>query len=297
MHRMTWSDDLDLDRVMVIYFDELYFKGHSVEMGSSTLAALRYFVHAIKRGGPGRMPRSAVVLRTWRRRDPPQQRLPLPWIALCAMMGWLLFRHAAIAVELCLKWVLGFRLYLRPGENDSLRTEMIVHPQPLAGIAYGNVGLILSPREGNEPGKTGLYDEAVIWDTEVSLHPLLLQLVQARGPNVSLWTIPADQDMELFRAASTAMHLEGLHPVRYAMRHGGASDDLLCRRHSVQEVMRRGRWRTDVSLRRYGKETRILDEVNKLPRAVLEFGAKVSANLESLLLGQVKLRAIGPVPA
>ncbi len=57
------------------------------------------------------------------------------------------------------------------------------------------------------------------------------------------------------------------------------------------------RWRTDVSLRRYGKETHILDEVSKLPIAVFQFGARVSKHLAPLLLGQVGLAVIAPVLA
>ena len=111
-----------------------------------------------------------------------------------------------------------------------------------------------------------------------------------------MWSFSADTDVELFKAAAAAMKLERLHPVRYAMRHGGASDDLLAKRRQLPEVMRRGRWRTDASLRRYAKETRILDEVNKLPRPTLEFGARVSAQLERVLLGQVSINVIAPCP-
>ncbi len=61
--------------------------------------------------------------------------------------------------------------------------------------------------------------------------------------------------------------------------------------------MRRARWRADVSLHRYGKETRILDEVNKLPMLVLEFGTRVSKHLGAVLLGRVGLLVIRPLPA
>ncbi len=103
--------------------------------------------------------------------------------------------------------------------------------------------------------------------------------------------------MELFRTASMAMKLDALKAARYAMRHGGASDDLLACRRSLAEDVRRGRWRTDVSLRRYDKEIRILDEVNKLPLGVLQFGARVSKHIVPLLLGQIGLAVIAPVPA
>ena len=60
--------------------------------------------------------------------------------------------------------------------------------------------------------------------------------------------------------------------------------------------MRRGRWRTDASLRRYAKETRILSELQKINQHVLTFGKKIMDHLESLILGEVGVRQFGPLP-
>ena len=42
-------------------------------------------------------------------------------------------------------------------------------------------GILLRPKEDLVPGKTGEYDEAIIIDTDLWLHPFLEQLVAARG--------------------------------------------------------------------------------------------------------------------
>ena len=68
------------------------------------------------------------------------------------------------------------------------------------------------------------------------------------------------------------------------MRHGGASHDLLTKSRSVEAVKRRGRWRSDSSLKRYGKETRILSELNKVAPQVIELGEAVAKDIVSLLM-------------
>ena len=60
------------------------------------------------------------------------------------------------------------------------------------------------------------------------------------------------------------------------------------------EVKRRGRWADDRSLKRYGKETRLLHELGKIAPAVIEYGMAIEAQLLALLLGDVP---IPPPPA
>ena len=212
------------------------------------------------------------------------------------MMGWGLVIKGPLFVETCLRWIMAYRLYLRPGECDKLLVNMIVRPQLGAGPGYQDWGVILSPWEGNLPGKAGLYDEAVIWDMDPQLGPLLGQLIGTRGGHLQLWSSDAGKDIDLFSEAATAGHLDALKPTRYSLRHGGASHDLLSRQRSLAEVMKRGRWLSDQSLRRYAKETRILDELNKLPPPTLSFGISVAAHVHDVLLGLKVAAVFGPCP-
>ena len=52
-----------------------------------------------------------------------------------------------------------------------LRVKQLVPPQPMAGQAYQEWGLLLNPVEDRTPGKTGLLDEAILLDSEPWLHP------------------------------------------------------------------------------------------------------------------------------
>eukprot|EP00973_Karenia_brevis_P065592 9120330-Karenia_brevis.AAC.1 len=83
------------------------------------------------------------------------------------------------------------------------------------------------------------------------------------------------------------LDLSALNPCRYALRHGGASEDLLTKTRSVADVKRRGLWRSDSSLRRYAKEARLLSELKKVPKPSLDYGRLVLQNLKAILLGEI----------
>ena len=145
-----------------------------------------------------------------------------------------------------------------------------------------------NPRESGVPGKTGLYDHSVILDTELWLSPYFEVLI--RGADAPLWTISSRQLIEDLSDATEFLGLHALKPCRYSLRHGGASDDLLEGRRSKAEVRSRGGWRTEESLRRYGKSARALTELGKMRKATLDYGVAVLANLPGIFSGEVKLR-------
>ena len=71
----------------------------------------------------------------------------------------------------------------------------------------------------------------------------------------------------------------------YTLRHGGASADRLMDRRSLAEVKRRGRWRSDASLRRYEKSTIVLRQVALMPALVVEYAQRIELNLGRYMLG------------
>ena len=82
-----------------------------------------------------------------------------------------------------------------------------------------------------------------------------------------------------------------LCPCLYALRHGGASEDLLSRQRSISDVKARGGWTSDSSLRRYPKASRLLSELTKVHPDVLAYGVRILGLLPSLFL------EAAPVPA
>ena len=104
------------------------------------------------------------------------------------------------------------------------------------------------------PGKTGLYDESVMWDTDPWILPWFARLTVGRRPEELLWPFSHADHLLLFEKVTSLLQLHALRPCLYALRHGGASDDLLTGRRSVMEVKRRGGWAAESSVKRYAKE-------------------------------------------
>ena len=62
--------------------------------------------------------------------------------------------------------ILSFKCYLHPKEAITLTVSQLVPPSAEASPGYKYWGLLLHPAESLVPGKVGLYDEAVLIDSE-----------------------------------------------------------------------------------------------------------------------------------
>ena len=96
----------------------------------------------------------------------------------------------------------------------------------------------------------------------------------------------------LITASAARLGLEHLHLVPYDLRHAGASEDLLTKRRSELEVQLRGRWRSVMSLKRYGKPGQSSAMMQEIPTHVIRYGNLVHALLGDLFSG----RKAVPVP-
>ena len=281
MHRLDWSCPEELDLILVTLFDELFFKGLPPDVGTRIVTALAFFLPAVSRLGLAALPRAQRSLRGWRTADPQRERLPLPRAVVAAMVGAAC--HAGFLVS-GLKWWVQFRTYLRPGEIDKLRVFQLVMPTASLGVEFQWFSLILSPPELESPGKTGAWDESVLIDRDPELLPLLHALVHNRHPQSSLWGSSAS-DPNTFSNAASQLNLLALRPCRYALRHGGASDDLITRHRDLMSIKKRGRWVSDSSLKRYAKESKLAAEVRKVNPLVLAYGQQVLADLHGVISG------------
>ena len=154
----------------------MFFKGELADHGNKLLAALKHFESRVSRLGAFGLPRASRALSSWMKAAPSSQRLPFPWIALCAVIRRL--PRGARTPSQCTTPPIGaFHSYLRPGASDALRVKQLVRPQPMAGQAYQAWGLLLNPIEDRTPGKTGLLDEATLLDSEPWLHPFFVALI------------------------------------------------------------------------------------------------------------------------
>lgn len=221
-----------LDHLVTMFLDEMFFRGRSSRDGSRLLAALKNYIPAISRFGTEALPRSRRALQSWTKAAPGMQRLPLPPVLFCAMLGHMMFHNRGWTA---VKLFVHFRTYMRPGVCDGLLVSQLVPPTQLAGSYYNRWGFILNPTELGIPGKTGLWDEAVFLDTDPWM-PSIFQALSQQPPRSPLWPVSAIATIDHFNFAVLELGLQELHPSRYSLRHGGASDDLLSRRRTVNEV-------------------------------------------------------------
>lgn len=72
----------------------------------------------------------------------------------------------------------------------------------------------------------------------------------------------------------------------YQLRHGGASFDFVSKARGLEEVRRRGRWRSWTSVRRYEKGSRVSQMLNRLPPEILDRAMQCASSLGALAVGR-----------
>ena len=144
----------------------------------------------------------------------------------------------------------------------------------------------------SRPGKTGFWDEAISLDQDPWLDPLLRPLATVGDPSEFLWPLSGEELSATFKRIMKCLGLDHLDQSLYYLRHGGASEDLLGHLRSVTAVKRRGRWRSDSSLRRCGKETRLQSVLNSVPPKVLQFGRLMDSRIASCFLNLAAVPAL-----
>ena len=202
------------------------------------------------------------------------------------MISWKLF-GMAVFIRLM------FDTYLRPSEAYRLTAGSVVRPRPHGTQGYIHGALTVNNACFDRPGKTGEMDESVIVDN-VTLWPLLEALLLDKKPSDSLWSFAPDEVRNTFRRAAAVLGMDS-DITLYALRHGGASDDLLSLRRTRKEVKDRGRWRTDQSLLRYAKRARMQQRIASLGQRLTDFGEQVDQQMNDFIL-QTASSGVFPLP-
>jgi hypothetical protein len=218
---------------------------------------------------------------------------------MLAMIGYLMYGATRFDLrwQMCLCVYLSFVCYLRPCEARSLQGDNLVPPTSAAGLGYQHWGLLLSDQSHGLRGKTGATDESVIVDNDAWLHPLLDMFHRTRRPSAPLWDFRHRDLVQQFTLAAHRLGLDHIKPRLYSLRHGGVSHDLMSRARTVEAAKKRGRWKTDASLRRYAKESRVLSELAKASPDVIAYGAAIEKHLYSIFMTPCRLPAPPEVSA
>ena len=191
--------------------------------------------------------------------------------------------QAGLSLDLGIAVMIGFHLYLRPGELLRLQWGQL-HSAVIGGKTV--VGAMLHPREGLQPSKTGNFDEATLIDLE----PLALIVKAAQcchRPNEHVVSCPPQEFQKLWDRAVEETGLKKALGSQhlYVLRHSGASADRLSNRRPELEVKMRGRWKGDRSLKRYEKGGRVLEVLSRCATATRAFATRCEQVLWRALAG------------
>ena len=197
--------------------------------------------------------------------------------------------HGSVVQEkfnMALKTILDFDTYMRPGESLDLRKRNIVAPVKKAGPQYKWFSIVVRDFDNKKPDKVGVFDNSIPLDSKkrMWIGPILHQLAN-KCPNKDdqIFDFNMDEFRKEFTAAGSLLGINNLHP--YQLRHGGAAEDLNSRSRDHQGVKFRGRWNTDVSVRRYTKVGKVQQLMNLLSPKSMAYCHWSVRNLEKVFQG------------
>ena len=146
--------------------------------------------------------------------------------------------------------------------------------------------LVVAPQARRVLSKTETFDDTVILDLPVWAGPALLNWTRGSKPTDAMFNTPADEMILLWKQALASLGIPSA--VMYQLRHGGASNDFCKKTRRLDEIMTRGRWRTQSSLRRYVKSGQVQLMLEIAHADTARYGEKMLPHLESLLRGSLR---------
>ena len=278
--RITAMDAHSMLMAFLDYLDHLFFEGADHNDGSKVFAALRAILKDVESDQVG-IRRVQKALAGWHKRAPAGSREPTPLEGVGAILGDLLERKQVVISFAAL---LQFLTYLRPGELCGLLKHEVLLPVANTSGAEA-IGLLLHGDPTRNPSKVGERDESLLvndigyrW-----LEQIMGSLVRDRPGEPPLWPFTQEEYCRQLRISAERMKIDDFAP--YSLRHAGASHDLLSQRRTYEQVRARGRWKTEQSVRRYGKPAMTMRALGRMDPKIIEYGKAVIENLEGIWLG------------
>ncbi|CAK0839946.1 unnamed protein product, partial [Prorocentrum cordatum] len=248
---LSWETPAKADAALVEWLNEQFFEGEPLATGAKMLAALGHLLPGVSRGAL-ELRRSRRALQGWRRHNPSSSRLPLPWPVVAALVKEM---HAQGQLAAAGATLVAFVLLLRPAETLRLAGGCLVAPVRGGGRSRRKWSVVLHPQERGVTSKVGAQDECMVFDNpEFDLVlPLLEWLLKSVPFGKPLFPLSAAQWQEALGAAARRRFPSLAAPTLYQLRHGGASHEALAQFRSSEDLMRRGRWHSQRSVKRYEK--------------------------------------------
>jgi len=242
----------DWDQHLAAYMEFLFLQGDQPWVGRDALYGAAW-AHDLPIESRSDFVLAKRSLKGWEKRCPGETGKPIPFDQLYVISNHMFVSNGAVGLEAACANFLAFDCYLRPSECIELRKQHLTQPRAASDLPWV---VTIKPRDEGTPAKNQEFDcstavggpkRAFVNNIAAALH----RNVEDNGllfPNLTLglWE-------KLFRDACKALHILKPQFSPRSLRHGGPSLDKLNNDLDDNEVLRRGRWRSLDSVRRYGK--------------------------------------------
>ncbi|CAK0911875.1 unnamed protein product [Prorocentrum cordatum] len=270
-HRRATQEPAQMDRAVRDYISHLFERGYHQTYANRMIAAVAWRDPRYARTGQFELPLSKQAAKGWRNLAPARSRMALPCEVVAMVVNYV--PHQRGAPEALAIWLL-FEIYGRPGEIHGLRLQDVVPPAPSASGAHRYTSVTLHAPEVGDVSKTGEFDAAIRLDLErrAGLAAALLAMAAARRragapPWAPLFAVDQRSVANAWRGAVTALGLRKLGACHvYQLRHSGPSHDYAYAAglRDLEQIRRRGRWKSWSSVRRCEKGGRLTEQLHKL---------------------------------
>ncbi|CAK0878435.1 unnamed protein product, partial [Prorocentrum cordatum] len=267
-HRRATQEPAQMDRAVRDYISHLFELGYHQTYANRVIAAVAWRDPRYARTGQFELPLSKQAAKGWRDLAPARSRMALPYEVVAMVVNYV--SHQRGTPEALAIWLL-FEIYGRPGEIHGLRLQDAVPPAPSASGAHRYTSVTLHAQEIGDVSKTGELDAAIRLDLErqAGLAAGLLAMAAARRragapPWAPLFAVDQRSVANAWRGAVTALGLRKLGACHvYQLRHSGPSHDYAAGLRDLEQIRRRGRWKSWSSVRRCEKGGRLTEQLHK----------------------------------
>ena len=279
------ADD-EVDAAIVQILNMSCSQGRPVSDGEVLLAGLLFFQPQHGKLG-GQKTRSVVESSGgWRKKAPTRSRRLLPRV-FCSGVCWEMVRNKKplMAIHVLMMVV----TYFRPGELlQSMREDLI---RPMHGVA-SDWSLLLHPVQRGVPSKTQSYDDTICKTKSIPGSQKWLQSWRAAVPPRRSSSTGKKISPRSSGESNTSTGTEGHVP--YQCRHSGASLHEAGQHRTTLEIKKRGRWKSDNSIARYGskKSGRLAQIQSDLTRSQLSYFEATDLALWALIFWKLRVEDV-----
>ena len=282
-----------LDLTLAKYVEDLYKQGHGIFRARMAVYGVA-FVHALPTRDPTTLYLAKQQSTGWDAHAPSTSRDPMPEESMYLICDELLRVENVTRVSAAAALAVQYDGFCRPSETLSVSPGAVTR----CSHASKKVALTLFPQDSEGLGprsKGNEYDDTVIFGDAVSakcgrqwVADILLELKKARKGRSKLLPITLRGYEQALSSVTAGLGLGGLKLTPHTARHGGPSTDYMMGNRSLEDIQRRGRWKTKSSVRRYEKSGKVLRQREKLGDALLRRAARARATLPGKLKSAIK---------